>query len=166
MGQLKELSRPFPDSLIKAPPRGKYGRYVPHVTVCEKLLATLGPFSFEVTELIRGTAPAIGGKVEDDTGGEFYKPDKYPVREGAVVGVRARLTAEVDGRMVTVEEIGTEDSPAMHHDGENAKNAASDALKRCAMRLGCGLHLWHKTPSDYNLYRVLAHREERNGTEE
>lgn len=151
MSQLEELARPFPDKLIKDPPQGKYGRYVSHVSVEEKLLATLGAFSFEVTELIRGYASAIGGTVKGQ-----YKPDKFPARQGAVVGALCTMTAIVDGRTVVITEVGTEDSPAMHHDGECAKNAASDGLKRCAMRLGCGLHLWHKNAGDYYLDRVLA----------
>jgi hypothetical protein len=54
-----------------------------------------------------------------------------------------RLTCTIDGRQVRVEEVG--DVGDVHnwpHDGARLKDAASDALKRCAMRLGLGLHLW------------------------
>jgi hypothetical protein len=43
-------------------------------------------------------------------------------------------------------------------DGERLKHAASDALKRCAMRLGLGLHIWAQ--GSYFLDKAL---EKRNG---
>ena len=150
MTQLHELSRPFPAKLVKPPPRGKYGDYVPHSAVTERLLSIVGPFDFEITELIRGHAPEV--KTEKRT---------WPARDGAVVGVVGTLTCEIDGRTTRVSEIGTEDQPAMHHDAENAKNAASDALKRCAMRLGLGLHLWSQ--SDYFLEAQLTVAEKSDG---
>lgn len=146
--QLVQLATPFPDSLIKDPPRGKFGSYVQHSTITERLLSILGPFDYEVLELIRGKAKAIKGK--DGT----KENPTYPARENAVVGCLARLTATVDGRKVTVVEVGDVEEAAMNNDGRNAKDASSDAMKRCAMRFGCGLHLWSQ--EDYFLDTQLA----------
>ena len=129
--QLIALAQPFPPKLIKKPAPGKHGDYVKHSTINERLLHELGGFSFEVVEVIRGLAPEM--KTEKNT---------YAARDNAVVGVLGRLTVTVDGVERVITEVGSEDNPAMSHDGDNLKNAASDALKRCAMRLGVGLHLW------------------------
>lgn len=136
--QLQQLATPFPDSLIKDAPAGRFGSYVPHSAVTERLLSIVGPFSYEVTEVIRGDAPAVIGK-----GKEFTKDNpKYPARSDAIVGCLGTLSMYVDERWVTVTEVGDVDEPAMNNDGTNLKNASSDAIKRCAMRVGLGLHLW------------------------
>lgn len=145
MTQLHRLAQRFPPDLVKKPPKGKYGSYIPHAVINERLLEILGPFNLDLIEVVRGHAPHI----VDGQSGEV----KYDAREGAIVGVVARLTVEVDGRTVSISEVGTEDNPAMHNDAENLKNAMSDALKRCAMRLGVGLHLWSQ--NDYRLDKVL-----------
>jgi hypothetical protein len=132
--QLTAMATPFPRSLIKSPAPGKHGEYVKHSTVTERLLHELGGFSFEVVEVVRGYAPEIVTRGDN--------PRTYPARDGAVVGVLGRLSVTVDGVDRTITEVGSEDNPAMGHDGDNLKNATSDALKRCAMRLGVGLHLW------------------------
>lgn len=145
--QLRELARPFSRKYIQKAPKGKYGDYVSHSTVNERLLYAVGPFDFQLVEVVRGYAPEI--KTQKTT---------YPARENAIVGVVARLTVEVDGRRVTVEEVGAEDSPAMKNDGDNLKTSMSDALKRCAMRLGLGLHLW--SGDLYSLNEALGDEEE------
>ncbi len=131
MTQLRELATPFTGPFIdKAPGKGG-GEYVSHSTINERALSVVGPHSFEVVELIRGYAP------------EMVTTNKtYPARDDAVVGCLARLTCIVDGQEVSVVEVGDVDNPAMNLDGPNAKNASSDAYKRCWMRLGLGLHLW------------------------
>jgi hypothetical protein len=135
MRQLRELATPFPPSLVHKAPQGKYGDYVPHSSVVERALSIVGPYSFEIVELIRGWTPEVVTK--------RGKPDEkvWPARE-AVVGCLARLTVEIDGRTVTVVEVGDVEGAAAQEDGANAKEASSDALKRCWMRLGLGLHLW------------------------
>ena len=133
MSDLRKLAEPFPASIIKKPAPGKYGDYVEHNDYVQRALSIVGPCTFGVVDLIRGHAAGIGCNA-----GEW----KYPPRDNAVVGVVAELTATVDGKEVTITEIGTEDNPAMGHDAVNAKNALSDAYKRCWMRLGLGLHLW------------------------
>ncbi len=128
VSQLLELSKPFPPELVKPAPQGKFGSYVAHSTVTERLLSAVGPFSFGVMELIRES-------------------------DGQVTGCLAELTVTVDGRTVTIREVGEVEHHERHTDGSAAKNAASDALKRCAMRLGLGLHLWSER--DYFLNKQL-----------
>ncbi len=69
------------------------------------------------------------------------------------VTVLGRLEVEVDGKPVQIVEVGKSENQQDPH-----KSAASDALKRCAMRLGCGLHLWAQ--GHYYLDRALNKREE------
>lgn len=69
------------------------------------------------------------------------------------VTVLGRLSVEVDGKAVEVVEVGKSENQQDPH-----KSAASDALQRCAMRLGCGLHLWAQ--GHYYLDKSLAKRED------
>ena len=133
MSALADLAKPFAPRLVKTAASGQHGDYVSHDAVTQKLLAVVGPFDFEVIELIRDP-------------------------EGRVDGCLARLTCVVDGRTVSVVEAGECDQVAQKKtNGERAKHAASDAIKRCAMRLGCGLHLW---ADDYFLHEVLVKQDE------
>ena len=81
MTQLQQLAEPFPPHLVKAPPKGKYGSYVPHSAVTERLLAVVGPFSTNIREVIYDG-------------------------ESNVVGCILEVTAEIDGQWVTVQEAG------------------------------------------------------------
>ena len=117
MRQLFELSRKFPKEWIKKAPKGKFGNYVPHPVITQRLLEVCGPFNWEVVELIRQES------------------------SGSVVGCFGKLTVEIDGKPVTVTSIGDVEHD-QKNDGSNAKHAESDAFKRCAMKLGLGLHLW------------------------
>jgi len=129
--QLEQLAKPFPQSLIERKPGKAGGDYVKHSVVAEKLLATVGPYDFRVVREIR----------DADT--------------SQIVGVIGELTCTIDGRVTTIAEAGDCDNPGnWPHDGARVKNAASDAFKRCAMRLGCGLHLWSQDA--YRLPRALA----------
>lgn len=110
--QLAELARPFPDRLVKRLPGGGDKDYVEHAAVRQRLLEVLGGYSFTVDDVIRD-------------------------HQGAIVGVWATLTVDVDGTRRVVREPGQSDSP-----NASLKTHASDAFKRCAMNLGCGLHLW------------------------
>lgn len=136
MSDLARLAKPFPPNLVERAPSG-HGDYVAHHVVNQKLLAVLGPFSFEVTQPIRGAS-------------------------GNIEGCLARLTVTIDGKEVSISEPGDCDFPEQKKtDGDRLKNAASDAFKRCAMRLGCGLHLWSQ--DDYFLHGQLVRDEERSG---
>lgn len=146
--QLYELSRVIPAKFIKAPPKGKYGSYVPHWVIEQVLLVTVGPFDFTIAKVLRGRVPA---HIDADTG-----EVKHPALEDAVVGVISRIAVVVDGRPVVIEEAGSCEAGAYEwNDAERLKKATSDGLKRCAMRLGVGLHLWCKSPDEYFLPTIL-----------
>lgn len=124
--QLVQLTRPFVDRFVHSNPSGQgRGSYVGHDVVTQRLLQIIGPFDFQLVEILRGD---LKGNKE---------------LANVVVGAVCRLTVEVDGRTVTVEEVGDCENPTnWPHDGARMKDAMSDAIKRCAMRLGLGLHLW------------------------
>ena len=142
--QLTRLVKPFAPKLIhQNPSGGGRGDYVSHSAVTEKLLAVVGPFSYEISEVFRGKV-----KGRDELG-------------EVVVGCTARLTCRVDEQVVTIEEVGDCENPAnWPHDGARMKDAASDAIKRCAMRLGVGLHLWSQ--GEFFLHDYLV---KQNGSE-
>ena len=129
MNQLEALAKPIARRFIKEAPAGKHGSYVSHDVIVQKALAVVGPHSFEVVELIRGWT--------DEVVINRGKPTEriYPAREG-VVGVLGRLTVLLDDRTVSIQEVGDAEGAAAQSDGQNAKEAASDAYKRCWMRLG------------------------------
>lgn len=131
--QLRKLATPFPSTYVERKPGPSGADYVAHHVVEQALIATLGSIPRqEVVQIIRGYAPEV--QTKSATYGPF--PD-------AVTGVVLRLSCEVDGREVVVEEVGDVEQPAMKDtDGARLKDAVSDAYKRCAMRMGLGLHLW------------------------
>lgn len=127
--QLARLARPFPAKYVKAPAQGKFGSYVPHDVVTQALLAIVGPYDLEVGEILKG----------DD---------------GKVEGCLVTLSVTIDGRPTRVTEIGDCEQPGnWMTQGARMKDAISDGVKRCAMRLGLGLHLWAQ--QDYFLYEQL-----------
>jgi len=143
VSQLAKLSQPFPPAFVEKAPQGKYGDYVAHHTVNQALLATCGPFDLEVVQVLRGD---------------------YQNLANVIVGVVARLTLTVDGERVRIEEVGDCENPTnWKQDGARLKDALSDALKRCAMRVGLGLHLWSQ--EHYFLDKSLAKRETDTATE-
>jgi hypothetical protein len=105
--------------MIQEKPGGFAAKYVAHSRVVEKLIAVLGPFDYEVTQLIKEA-------------------------DGTVTGCVAKLTVTIDGQVVTVSEVGDVENPGAKNNGARAKDASSDAIKRCAMRLGVGLEMWVK----------------------
>lgn len=142
MSQLTELAKPFPAKLVKKNPTG-YGDYVAHHVVAQRLLQVLGGYDLELVEIVRGWVPESGQK---------------PALDNAVVGVVMRLTVTVDGERRVAEEAGDCENPQnWQNDGARLKDATSDAFKRCAMRLGCGLHLWSQ--GDYYLHERLKDAE-------
>jgi hypothetical protein len=131
MSQLSELARPFPASLVKQKPGKFAASYVEHSVISQRLLEVVGPHDFAVDRIITNA-------------------------DGTLVGCTATLTVEVDGRTVSVTEVGDVEHPSGNN-ASNLKNASSDALKRCAMRLGLGLHLWSQ--ENYYLDKALAKRD-------
>jgi hypothetical protein len=137
MHDLSQLARPFPEGFIE---RKDGIDYVAHHVVTQRLLSIVGPFDFELVEIIRGDVAAT---TPDPNGRNRRARTGTPALRNVVVGGVWRLTCEIDGHRVRIEEVG--DVGDVHnwpHDGARLKDAASDALKRCAMRLGLGLHLW------------------------
>ena len=125
MSQLYELSRVFPDKFIHKNPTG-FGDYIQHSVIRQRLLSVVGAYSQEVKHIIRE-------KLTDKQGKEME----------VVTGVILALTVEIDGELVTIEEAGDVEQPFnWRTDGARLKDAVSDAVKRCAMAMGLGLHLW------------------------
>lgn len=129
--QLQSLAKRIPKSYIKTKPGGFAADYVSHADIQQMLLAKLGPCSQEITQIIRNA-------------------------EGQVQGVVLRMVFNIDGETVVIDEIGECERPGQN-DGLNAKMAVSDGTKRCASRVGLGLHLWAQ--DTYVLDKALATKE-------
>jgi hypothetical protein len=138
VSDLAKLARPFPRELVQRDPGGN--SYVAHENVTQWLLGIVGPFSFELVEVIRGDVPDVP---PDPKGRSRQAKEGMPELHDVIVGGVWRLTLRIDGRTVQLEEAGdVEDPHNWPHDGLRLKQSASDAIKRCAMRAGLGLHLW------------------------
>ena len=141
MKQLYELSKVFPENFIHKNPTG-FGDYIQHSVIRQRLLSVLGGYSQEVKHIIREKLT-----------------DKQGVEKEVITGVVLALTVEIDGELVTVEEVGDVEQPFnWKTDGARLKDAVSDAVKRCAMALGVGLHLWSQFEgkSEYFLDKQLS----------
>ena len=140
MKQLYELSKVFPEKFIHKNPTG-FGDYIQHSVIRQRLLSVLGGYSQEVKQVLREKLT-----------------DKQGVEKEVIVGVVLALTVEIDGELVTVEEVGDVEQPFnWKTDGARLKDAVSDAVKRCAMAFGVGLHLWSQFDgqSEYFLDKQL-----------
>lgn len=144
MSQLRKLAEPIPPRYVTTNDKGVDA--ADH-TVITQLLHLYAPgWSFEVVEVLRSDVPEKTGKSRTWPGGTM------------VTGVVCRLTATVDGETRVIEEAGGVELAGMKDgDGERLKHATSDALKRCAMRLGLGLSIWAQ--GSYFLDRALDKRE-------
>lgn len=113
----KALTKPFSKDEVKAPPKGKFGSYVPHHLVTKRLNdVAYGEWSHQLKEIVRDSEGKVRGAVTTFT----------------LFGVSHDEVGDVDS--VDVKNNNTE--------GELLKLCMSDALKRGAMRHGIGLHLW------------------------
>jgi hypothetical protein len=140
---LTKLVYPFPQKVIHTNPSGG-GSYVAHPVVEQRLLDVCGPVKTELVEIVRGYVAA--------------KNDKQEPLQNACVAVVLRMTVTLDGQEASVEEVGDcEDPQFWKTDGARLKDAFSDAYKRCALRLGVGLHLWAQ--DDFYLFEKLADRD-------
>ena len=128
MSDLLRLSKPFPSQFIESKPGAYSADYVKHSTVNEFLLGIVGPFDWQLVQVL-------------------HEPD------GMVSGAVFRMTLEIDGRSVRIEEVRSIQQAGNKNNGDRMKDAASDALKRCAMRAGLGLHLWSQ--KKYILHSTL-----------
>ena len=117
----KKLTANFPKSVIKKAPQGKFGDYISHGIITQRLIDVVGgKYNFLIKEIIRD-------------------------KDNAVVGAICRL--EIEG-LGAVEEVGDVDRHAVARnltESEILKLAVSDGIKRCAMRFGVGLgQLWNQ----------------------
>ena len=129
---LRDLVKRIPQAYVKTKPGGFQADYVSHADIQQILLAKLGPCTQEVKELIYNAEHQLQGCI-------------------------LRMTYEIDGQTVVIEEAGDVERPGANN-GANAKNAVSDAVKRCAMRVGVGLHLWSQ--ENYVLDKMAQDGEE------
>jgi hypothetical protein len=131
--QLKALAKPFPSSLVERAPGG-FGDYVTWSVKVEKLLASVGPFSWRIVR-------------------EITDPD------GTITGCVGLLSLNIDGVAVEVEGAGDVERPdILANNGTRLKHAESDALSRAASKVSCGLSLWSQ--DKYRLDRALERNEE------
>ena len=135
MSQLSKLATPFSEKFIETKPGKFAAAYVPHGIVSQFLLGIVGPHDFAIDTLVRDA-------------------------DGTLTGCLCTLTVDVDGRTTSIQEVGECENPNnWKTDGARLKACASDGIKRCAMRLGLGLHLWHKHDGNYVLADILEKRE-------
>ena len=125
----KELTKPFAKSVIKKSPKG-FGDFVPHHIYTRRLVDSGLLKSFDTVEVIRGA-------------------------EGHVISARCTLVVDSPEGEKTVTSCGDVEPSAINmfkngkkSEGELIKDAESDAIKRCCMRLGIGLHLWEQDMSE------------------
>ena len=138
MSQLSKLATPFPDKFIEEKPGKFAAAFVPHGIVTQFLHGILGPYDFSIDTIIRDA-------------------------DGIATGILCTLTVDIDGRSTSIQEVGECENPNnWKTDGARIKACASDGIKRCSMRLGLGLHLWHKKDGNYVLAEILKNREEEN----
>ena len=133
MNQLEQFAQRFPDKFIHDNPSG-FGDYIQHSVIRQRLLSVLGAYSTKIVETIY------------DEG-------------GIVTGVVLELTCEIDGQKISIQEAGDVEKPTnWKTNGARMKDAMSDAIKRCAMALGVGLHLWSQMgdQDEYFLDKQLA----------
>ena len=127
MSMLTRLAEPFPARFVQQKPGSFKADYVSHSEVSQALLEIVGPHCIEVREVVMND-----GKVE-----------------GAIVA----LTCTIDDKRVRVEEAGAIERKT-DNAGERLKDCISDGIKRCAMRIGLGLHLW--AGDNYYLHARLS----------
>ena len=148
--QLREtqilLSKEWNTDIVKQKPTS-YGKidYVDHTQVTQKLIALIPDVQITINYNVGN-----GGMLYDDaytTDGETKK---------VLTGVALSVTGTVDGKYRVVEEIGMCDKPVDGingkpplTNGERAKECMSDAIKRCAMRLGVGIELYGKDANNW-----------------
>lgn len=114
----KELTKPFTDKEIEKAPKGKFGDFVPHHIITKRLNEVVpGRWTFELKEIIRN-------------------------KEGEVEGAVCRMTIQGLGYHDEVGDVDRNDKNNFGTESQLLKLTFSDAIKRCAMRFGIGLHLW------------------------
>lgn len=160
MSDLRKLAQPFDAKYVHSNPSGG-GTYVKHHVIVQRMLMVVGPYDFGLVEVVRGDVAAIP---PNPKGNSARAKAGAPALTFVVVGAVCRLSVTVDGRTVTVEDVGDCEQPHnWPHDGARLKDAMSDAIKRCAARVGLGLHLWSQ--DEYFLAEALAALEAKHAGE-
>ena len=128
-----QLSKAWKKSVVKQL-KTSYGSidYVEHTQVTQKLIALIPDLQLQAGSFIYD-------KVEDENG----------IRRKFLTGVEYTISGTIDGEHRSVTEVGMCDKPffteggrKVLNNGERAKECISDAIKRCAMRLGMGIELY------------------------
>lgn len=146
------IAVPFPAKVVRKNPSGG-GVYVPHHLYTQRLMLHFGGYDFELVTVLRGD---VAGKAPNPNGSSQRAKEGTPDLHNVIVGAVMRLRVEIDGRPCTIEEVGDcEDPHNWSTDGARMKDAMSDALKRCCMRIGMGVHLYAKDPHDFILRDAL-----------
>jgi hypothetical protein len=136
MSQLSEMAKPFKGQYVETKPGPSKAKYTEHNFVVERLLLHLGGYSFELVDTF---AAPFDWTTKDRNTGEIT--DHH--LDSCIQGVVCRLRVTLDGQECIIEEVGDVEHPGnWKTEGARLKVAMSDALKRCAMRRGLGLHLW------------------------
>jgi hypothetical protein len=106
--------------------------YVDHTQVTQKLIALIPDLEMKLGSYVYD-------KIEDENG----NTRKF------LTGVDYTISGTIDGEFRTVTEAGMCDKPFYNEDprkisnnGQRLKECISDAVKRCAMRLGVGIELY------------------------
>nr|BAR30945.1 hypothetical protein [uncultured Mediterranean phage uvMED] len=135
--QLNDLAKPFTSLVKSGSDAGKFGDYVEHSAVNQRLLAHLGPFDQRIIEVVYDMHPDLGQ---------------------VCTGVILELGLRIDGEYRMIQEVGDVEHPFRkgRTNGDRLKMATSDAIKRCAMRVGLGLHLYAQ--NDYFLDKLLEEK--------
>jgi len=142
--QLRKLATPIPDRYVAKSAKGMDA--VDHTVVTQLLHLYAPGWSFEIREVLRSDVPTKETQKGKWPGGMY------------VTGCVGRLTVTIDGATQVIEEAGGVELAGMKDgDGERLKHATSDALKRCAMRVGLGLSIWAQ--QSYFLDRALDKRD-------
>ena len=138
MIQLMDLAKRLPEKWIQEKGTGFSAKYCSHGDIQQALLAKVGPTSQRVIKIIHA-------------------------QEGNIIqGVILEMQFIIDLEPVVIQEIG-ETERDTGNNALNLKNSVSDAVKRCAMRVGLGLELWTE---NFALDKALAKRAEEQEAEE
>jgi hypothetical protein len=138
-----ELSKPFGKGAVKSPPKGKYGNYVEHSMVRQKMIALFGNFDESIPYHLKET---------------LTNPKTQETKQ-VLVGCTYRLTVEINGVKVTKESTGVCEHPFnWNSDAERLKVAEADGFKRVCMKLGVALHLYAN--EDFILHDILKSDEQ------
>tara|TARA_B100000287_G_C20477250_1_gene719680 strand:+ start:118 stop:696 length:579 start_codon:yes stop_codon:yes gene_type:complete len=136
-----QLCKPWNANLVKTKGSGSFqAKYVEHTHYTQKLIALIPDLNIE-------TGSLIYDKVEDMNG----------VRRKFVTGVEVTISGTIDGAFRTITEYGmcdkpfyNEDPTKIHNNGQRAKEAISDGIKRCAMRgFAMGIELYGKDAQNW-----------------